>query len=710
MAETIRCPRCRHEQPKGPTCASCGLDFEMHAEYARKKQEGQTGQTSKTGRNVRCPYCKTEQPLRALCMKCGLDFKAYSQYIKRKKAGEDVAPPMPPRPPAPGDSAGATAAPAALDPAKPMELEDIFKRTWEMFTERWLTLVALNILYVVVIIFSILPMAFTISFISEEPDPLTLGAFISAMVLLALVAAFTAMGALFAAAADKGLSIGGAIKTGVRKAPAFIWVMFLQSLIVTGGLMFFLVPGFIFMVWFAFAPFIMFTEDVRGMEALLKSRQYVRGHGWDVFFKLVVILVLYMAVGSVPIIGALVGVPFMLLFIVMMYRDLVRIKGTDTPYPTDTWSRFKWPLAGLAGSAMPLVVIATLLVPFIGTLSDMKTGQPADILSSITSPKGSTELSTGKDVYAPDDTITVNYRGMPGNEQDWVTVVDALSSEDSYGEYFYTGGITEGTMQFRGLEPGRYEVRAFHDWPNGGYEIRARYPFLVEVPAAPGAPRLTLKQEDFAPGENISVGFSVPSGFPAYGWAGIVSSALPHGSESLNRENTTVFKLLGERTSGKLGFVAPVEPGSYDVRLHDMEGGREVSHVSFSVTENASPGTVRIRADSDKPMQVMVQIYVLNYEAEILLNDSALYSAPGQTGTDYNRTATATLPATLIAGKNVFRVRYRALPDAPQSAIRIKVYTRLPGGGQRVLARWNVFSPSGTKDFTIEVEGAGIRA
>ncbi|MCK4911622.1 MAG: hypothetical protein KAR83_08255 [Thermodesulfovibrionales bacterium] len=707
MAETIRCPRCRHEQPQGPTCVSCGLDFQKYREHRRKKQEGQTGQT---GRNVRCPYCKTEQPLRALCMKCGLDFKAYSRYIKRKKAGEDVAPPMPPaRPPAPGEAAAAPATPGALDPARPMELEELFKRTWEIFKERWLTLVTLNILYIVVVVLSIIPMAFIFSFISEEPDPLTLGALISAMVLLALVVAFAAMGTLFAAAADKGLSIGGAIRTGISKAPAFIWIMFLQSLIVMGGLMFFIVPGFIFMVWFAFAPFIMFTEDVRGMPALLKSREYVCGHGWDVFFKLVVIMVLYMVVGSVPIIGPLVGVPFMLLFIVMMYRDHVRIKGTETPYPADTWSRFKWPLAGLAGSALPVVVIAALLVPFIGALKDMETGQQADMFSSITSPEGTTELSTGKDAYAPGEPVTVNYHGMPGNEQDWVTVAGALASEDSYGEYFYTGGVTEGTMQFRGLEPGQYEVRAFHDWPNGGYEIRARYHFIVEA-AAHGAPRLMLEQEDFAPGDNISVGFSVPSGFPAYGWAGIVSSALPHGDESLNRDNTTVFKLLGGRTSGKIGFVAPVEPGSYDVRLHDMEGGSEVFHISFSVTDDASPRTVRVRADSDEPMQVMVQIQVLNYEALVLLNDSTLYSVPGQPEMDYNHTAPATLPASLIAGRNVFRVRYRALPEAPQSAIRIKVYTRLPGGGERVLARWSVFSPSGTRDFTIEVEGAGIRA
>ena len=701
MAETITCPRGKHEQPGRDRCASCGLDFRKYAEHVRKKRE------ARTGRIVRCPYCKTEQPLRALCMKCGLDFRAYSQYIKRKKAGEDVTPPMPPaQPPAPAEVGQQPAPYSQQDPTRPIELEGLFARTWEMFKDRWLTLIALTMLYVVVIVASIFPIVFVVPFFTGEPDPVTLGALIGGIVLLALVVGFSAMGILFAAATDESLTIGKAIKTGLAKAPAFIWVMLLQSLIVMGGLMFFAVPGFIFMVWFMFAPYIVFAEDVRGMDALLKSREYVRGHGWDVFFKLVVIWVLYMVVGSVPLVGPLVGLPFMLLFIVMIYRDLVRIKGTQMPYPDDRWSRLKWPLAGLAGALVPVMIIAAVLVPLISSIKNMSEVQQAGLQPSIMGRPLGTVLSPDKDVYAPDETITVNYSGMPGNTQDWITVVGVQSPDDSYGEYYYTDGNTEGSMEFGGLEPGSFEVRAFHDWPAGGYEIKARYPLVVEAGAEGDLPRLILRQENFAPGEIVTVRFSVPPGFPAYGWTGIVSSALPHGNESRNRANTTVFKLLEDRTSGELSFKAPAEPGSYDVRLHDREGGSEVAHVSFSVSENSSPRTVRLRASSEAPMQVMVYIYSLNYEAEVMLNNNTLYSIPGERDMNYNHTA----PATLIAGRNEFTVRYEALPEAWKTAIRIKVYTRQPDGTEKILAQWSVFSPSGTKSFFIEVAGAVIKA
>lgn len=89
-------------------------------------------------------------------------------------------------------------------------------------------------------------------------------------------------------------------------------------------------------------------------------------------------------------------------------------------------------------------------------------------------------VKTQKTVYAPDEAIIVEFSGLPGNKQDWMTVVKKEAPENSYAEYFYTQGKTQGSYTFKGLKPGDYEVRVYFDWPNGGYTVQDRFSFGVE--------------------------------------------------------------------------------------------------------------------------------------------------------------------------------------------------------------------------------------
>ncbi|HEB02613.1 MAG TPA: hypothetical protein ENI12_05195, partial [Nitrospirae bacterium] len=214
MADNITCPRCKTQQPESARsggsartdrCASCGLDFKAYAEHVRKKRAG------REGRSVRCPYCKIEQPLRALCMKCGLDFKAYSDYLKRKKAGQDVQPPMPPaRVVAPGEMAASAGADGA---GQPMELEDLFKQTWEVFKKRWLTLIVLNVLYIAAIVVSILPVMVIVPLLSTDPDPITIAA-VAGLYLIAVIAiAIVTLGSMFAAASAAIVMGSGSVES-----------------------------------------------------------------------------------------------------------------------------------------------------------------------------------------------------------------------------------------------------------------------------------------------------------------------------------------------------------------------------------------------------------------------------------------------------------------------------------------------------------------
>jgi hypothetical protein len=92
-------------------------------------------------------------------------------------------------------------------------------------------------------------------------------------------------------------------------------------------------------------------------------------------------------------------------------------------------------------------------------------------------------VSTTKATYAEGEQITVTYNGFV-SDTDWITIVSQGTPTDSYGEWSYTRGSAWGSMTFKGLKPGTYEVRAYCCWQpgrpgHGGYNVKARHTFNV---------------------------------------------------------------------------------------------------------------------------------------------------------------------------------------------------------------------------------------
>jgi LCCL domain-containing protein/PAN domain-containing protein len=97
-------------------------------------------------------------------------------------------------------------------------------------------------------------------------------------------------------------------------------------------------------------------------------------------------------------------------------------------------------------------------------------------------------LQTNKNVYAPNEGIVVEYSGLPGNQQDWITITQASAPENTYGQWFFTGGKQNGSLNFNGLSPGNYEARVYFNWPQGGYNVQARRTFTVAQATQPQQP------------------------------------------------------------------------------------------------------------------------------------------------------------------------------------------------------------------------------
>lgn len=90
-------------------------------------------------------------------------------------------------------------------------------------------------------------------------------------------------------------------------------------------------------------------------------------------------------------------------------------------------------------------------------------------------------LGTDKASYKAGEPVFVFWAGLPGNQQDWVTVVPAGTATDQWGNnWTYTDGQPAGVFQVNDLAAGDYEVRVYYDYPNGGFNVQAVSSFTVQ--------------------------------------------------------------------------------------------------------------------------------------------------------------------------------------------------------------------------------------
>jgi hypothetical protein len=90
-------------------------------------------------------------------------------------------------------------------------------------------------------------------------------------------------------------------------------------------------------------------------------------------------------------------------------------------------------------------------------------------------------VTLSADKLSPGESIFVKVINLPGNPQDWLTLVKVDAPASEFGEWFYTKGVTEGSWTFSvPKRPGNFEVRVFFDYPAGGQPMHARAPIEVE--------------------------------------------------------------------------------------------------------------------------------------------------------------------------------------------------------------------------------------
>jgi len=91
----------------------------------------------------------------------------------------------------------------------------------------------------------------------------------------------------------EGIDFKEALERGWTRIVPFFWISSFVFAAVLGGTIFFIIPGVIFSVWFLFSACVLVAEGKKGVSAMKRSRQLVKGRWWDVFLKVLMWMLLF---------------------------------------------------------------------------------------------------------------------------------------------------------------------------------------------------------------------------------------------------------------------------------------------------------------------------------------------------------------------------------------------------------------------------------
>ncbi|XOU94455.1 MAG: hypothetical protein ACNFW9_00130 [Candidatus Kerfeldbacteria bacterium] len=190
--------------------------------------------------------------------------------------------------------------------------------------------------------------------------------------LIALV--FTLMQiALILTIHHEGVSIGTILGNAFKLVLPMWWVNIIVGFLTMGAGMLLGIPGIIFSIWFSLAIYILVLENVRGMQAVLRSKEFVRGYWWQVLISNVVlslaigipIMILnfgllamdqYLISQIISNLFYILAIPFGFCFNYAIYRSLTDLKGAELPIPQKKWHLITTSVVGWA--SIPLIIIA----------------------------------------------------------------------------------------------------------------------------------------------------------------------------------------------------------------------------------------------------------------------------------------------------------------------------------------------------------------
>ena len=292
-----------------------------------------------------------------------------------------------------------------INPAEPRQtqqldqlpgVQELLAETWNKFKQAWLKLLAISLIPTAIFLaiglvvgagafFTVVPSALGGSLSSGAVWGIVAVGII-ALIAVIVIQTWASLAGIYLANNIENTTVKQAF-TAVRSKIFKAWgVMLLSTLIIWGGMLAIVIPGIILGVWLTFAVFVVVNEDIRGLKAIIKSREYVRGYWWKVLWRMMapslllglILMVLSIifsnldAQGIVTLIETafnLLAAPASILYLSVLYQKMVMLKPELRDFKPKKKQKIgfiAWAVFGVAALAVIPLLMMRLIKPLTG--------------------------------------------------------------------------------------------------------------------------------------------------------------------------------------------------------------------------------------------------------------------------------------------------------------------------------------------------------
>ncbi|MEW6556986.1 MAG: hypothetical protein AB1349_06495 [Elusimicrobiota bacterium] len=195
---------------------------------------------------------------------------------------------------------------------------------------------------------------------------------------------------------DSVVKIKEILKTGWEFTMPYLVIACWSGLIIPGGFVCLIVPGIIFFIWFWVVPFVLVNENIRGRLALIRSKNLVKGYGWAILGRFLVLLLILglvsvllalfeKAIPKLNILWLSLNILFnifwqvlVLTFIYLIHKDLYNIKGPAVAeelvgFPKN-WTGWLFSVLGIIAIIAYFWCISAMMFKYSGLIKKSQEG------------------------------------------------------------------------------------------------------------------------------------------------------------------------------------------------------------------------------------------------------------------------------------------------------------------------------------------------
>lgn len=194
-----------------------------------------------------------------------------------------------------------------MKPKKLMKISELFSLSWKIYDNKFWSLMGLivfpGLFFLIYFLFSTI----VIDFLPEgavltSPAIIIYSILFSAVIVFFYILIILSQLALALVVKENPtkFSIFTMLKRAAEYFSSYLWLIFLGSLLVALWAILFIIPGIIFMIYYSFSIWVFLDLGLKGKAALNKSKELVKSYWWSVFGKLMIPLIIFIIIISIP--------------------------------------------------------------------------------------------------------------------------------------------------------------------------------------------------------------------------------------------------------------------------------------------------------------------------------------------------------------------------------------------------------------------------